>query len=215
MNMEHPDRRCRLFAMGRRRSQAMFMACVLATAMLGCASTNNALKSWQQSVTRYIGEAGHGDPSVLRDLHDAEPINTSRSALTSIGTPGAVPNAQGLFVGVQTIGDQTWYIFVVGVSRDGGSGSALQDLRVVAMSPQGQDLQWRIGPADDHRLATYNQGLSRTWRRAFPAPTDDFHLEPQGDGVRVTEVRSGVTFTLALTSDSPTRLPIPRLHPSD
>lgn len=177
----------------------------LSVILLGGCSAGDPIKAWKRDVARYVTTEGEGDPSVLRELHAAQPRNSARTALTSFGNADGGGTSEraagGVLLGMATATNRQWYVFVVGVWRPNHQGrSAIEDLRLIAFAVDGDRIHWREEPANAKRVTTYARGLRKTWSKPFPAPEDDFDFHFEGGVVTVTEKRSGVQFRLALAS---------------
>ena len=67
------------------------------------------------------------------------------------------------------------YLFIVGiVQREGYRPLALVDIRLVALSLQGGNVQWTVGDGDAQALQRYRARLDASAPLRFPADADRF-----------------------------------------
>ena len=177
----------------------------------GCAARRDPFRQWQNGVSRYVFNEGRGDLSVLRQLHDAEPPDALRPDVRTVGVlntrsslSSSTDDVQAAFVGIRTVADKTWHLFVAAHIRSQSDGHpVVDDIRVIGAASAQQDLLWRTSESDPSSVAAYLRNMPVTFRRPFPAASDSFVLSDVPGGVQVKEERSGAVFRLALTDPPP------------
>jgi hypothetical protein len=183
-------------------------ACIALVSVVvsGCAMHADPYRAWQDGVSHYVSNEGQGDLAVLRHIHDAKPQDSLRPAQRTIGilgTHSSSDDVQAVLVGTKTIDEQTWLIFAAADLRQQAKGGLeVKDVRLIAVSENGEDLDWRTGPSDPDSVRQYLKNCPSTLRRPFPAETDVFSLGDLPNGAKVKEVRSGAEFTIEL-KDAP------------
>lgn len=185
--------------------------------VLSCTSPD-PLAAWRDRVTTYIGEQGRGDPSILRELVDANARSAHRPARLCIGALGGtdirLPRSKdtlGVLVGQHETENRKWYVFLVGIMvHRGEERVAIRDLRAAAFTWDNGRLYWRIGAHEPQTMDRYlrarieESGLSRRRARAamsFPGLFDVFRLEGNESEVGIRETRSGATWRLSLSAN--------------
>jgi hypothetical protein len=165
--------------------------------------------AWEEQLRRYIDRQGHGDPAVLsqtRVLHSRDVLRPARITFDALDLESEAPgrdgwDVQGVLIGKQASAGTDWYIFLVGIIRRGGYRPLdIDDIRVVGFSLRGGRASWQISAADPSAVQRYRDSLERAAAIRFPGDTDRFSLEVSGDRMSVTEVRSGVAWSLGLIS---------------
>jgi hypothetical protein len=208
------------------RRQALLLLCVLAgcavraprpdvvepQADLPEATVKRLISAWEQELTRYISREGGGDPAALSRTQALHSRDVPRPARITFGVLDVEPNVpnrdgwdvQGLLVGKQTSDMRNWYVFVVGiVTRGGYRPSSIQDIRLVAFSAQGRELNWEVSPADARAVRRYRDTFLGPGTVRFPGDTDKFSMNAVRERLWVEEVQSGATWALVLkTNDS-------------
>ncbi len=182
----------------------------------GCAGGGAVtLADWRHSVERYVAEAGHGDPTALREVTWPE----SRRTFSAIGTddPKISQDAQGLLLAYRQINGRPWFIFIVGIVDK----QVVQDIRLTALDMQGGKTVWRTGDANAAALQAYRAYNERLWKQRFPGRTaapaqyttfpqeaDAFTIQVEGGQVIAVHPPSGARWELAVDS-SATKHPKP------
>jgi hypothetical protein len=165
---------------------------------------------WEAQLDRYISQEGAGDPAVLlqtRALHSRDVLRPARITFDALDVDAGVPSrdgwdVEGLLIGKQS-GTHHWYVFLVGiVSRGGYRPSAIQDIRLVALSARGGRLSWAMSPPDRDAVQRYWATFRGSAVIRFPGETDEFILNLDEDRAWVQEVRSGATWSLPRSADS-------------
>lgn len=184
---------------------------------LSCASPD-PLAAWRDRVTTYIGDQGRGDPSILRELADANARSAHRPARHCIGALGGtdvrLPRSKdilGVLVGQHETEDRKWYVFLVGTMiHRGEERVTIRDVRAAAFAWENGKLLWRVGAHEPQTLDRYlrariaESGMSRRRARAalsFPGLFDDFRLEGEGRDIAIRETGSGASWRLSLAPD--------------
>jgi hypothetical protein len=143
------------------------------------------ISEWQRQLADYIDSAGGGDPAVLARLPNLRATGTLRPARISFGALDLDASAaerdgfdlQGLLLGPLPDAGTAPYVFVVGiVQRQGYQPVAIADIRMVAMTPHGRQLEWTVGDTDPQALARYRAALDPSAPLRFPADKDRFEL---------------------------------------
>ncbi len=171
----------------------------------GCMPTD-PITLWQDRLARYIEHEGNGDPVVLRDQPDLHSPRRDRpSQITFAASPSSRRDVRGLLVGVRSVGTEPWYFFLVGITRHRGKVfSRTEDVRLVAFTPAGDKLRWRVSPPHDASLQQYRSGridaagAGASPYTGFPSPLDIYHLALSEGVATVTEQRSGAKWRLRL-----------------
>ncbi len=181
----------------------------LSLALTGCAS-RAPLAAWQDALSAYIADEGHGDPMVIRNLPDLRSPHRSRPGQIVFGEIDAGNrDVQGVFVGHRPSAGATWFFFVVGVMQHKTDGyTQLEDLRLVALTPQGKQLGWRLSQRDPRLPEMYATSRTTTGLlhrgqvrgAAFPHVQDSYELTVTGQYARVRERRSGTGWELNLAA---------------
>lgn len=181
----------------------------ISLALTGCAS-RAPLAAWQDALSAYIAEEGHGDPMVIRNLPDLRSPHRARPGQIVFGEIDAGNrDVQGVFVGHRPSAGATWFFFVVGVMQHKTDGyTQLEDLRLVALTPQGKQLGWRLSQRDPRLPEMYatsrtTSGLLHRGQvrgAAFPHVQDYYELTVTGQYARVHERRSGTSWELNLAA---------------
>lgn len=180
----------------------------------GCAS-RPPLAAWQDALSAHIAREGHGDPMVIRDLPDMRSPHRMRPGQIVFGEIAIggdkERDVQGIFVGHRPVDGSTWFFFVVGVmERKSGGYTQLEDVRLVAFTPQRGQLNWRISERDPRIADVYVTSRTVTGLlhrgqvpgAAFPHVQDTYDLTVNGPMAKVRERRSGAQWELNL--DPPT-----------
>src|SRR5689334_21796608 len=143
-------------------------------------TAQHVLTAWQQELTRYITREGSVDPALLaqtRVSRSRDVLRPARIVFGVLDVDASAPgrdgfDVQGMLVGKQLSGAQTWYVFVVGiVERVGYRPSSIQDMRLIAFSAPGSKLTWSVGPGDPESVKRYLHTFSTPPIR-FPGDTD-------------------------------------------
>jgi hypothetical protein len=172
-------------------------------------TAQHVLTAWQQELTRYITRDGSVDPALLaqtRVLRSRDALRPARIVFGVLDVDASAPgrdgwDVQGMLIGKQVTGAQTWYVFVVGiVERAGYRPSSIQDMRLIAFSAPGSKLAWNVGPGDQQAVKRYLQTFSTPPIR-FPGDTDRFTMDLSGNVVSVLEAQSGARWQLQLSAD--------------
>ncbi len=146
--------------------------------------------AWQRQLLDYIERAGGGDPAVLAHLPAQRASGTLRPARIIFSALDIDASAeerdgfdvQGLLLGAlndarRASGEP--YLFIVGiVQREGYRPLALVDIRLVALSLQGGNVQWTVGDGDAQALQRYRAQLDASAPLRFPADADRFERAP-------------------------------------
>ena len=182
----------------------------LLPAILACASSGCArqvsLSSWQKSVEQYVRDQGSGDPASLRDVT----LPDSRRGFASIGDPNPEDSSDvyGVLLGHREMVGRHWFIYLVGHVRD----LAVVDIRIAAVSFNGDRPSWRIGAVDAEQVAVYcafhQDEFTRRFeplpppqlRSSFPQPDDVFEMLVDSPAIVVTHQQSGATWRLDMPS---------------
>jgi len=180
----------------------------------GC-SSQAPLAAWQDALSAHIAREGHGDPMVIRDLPDLRSPHRARPGQIIFGEIGISGDrerdVQGVFIGHRQVAGATWFFWVVGVmQRKSGGHTDLEDLRLLAFSPQRGQLRWRLSHRDPRTAEAYvfsraaggllHRGQVRG--AAFPNIQDAYDLTLTGPVARVRERRSGAHWELNLSAPS-------------
>ena len=184
------------------------------------AKVKELISIWQEQVRQYIARQGDGDPAVLsqtRALHSREILRPGRITFGALDTESDLPgrngwDMQGVLIGKQAGGSDTWYVFVVGiVRRDDYRPREVQDIRMVALRAEGRTLSWETSTADPQSVQRYRDAFAGADPVRFPNDTDRFSMTVSGDHVRVQEAQSGADWSLRLSSnpDGQNTLPAP------
>ena len=196
-----------------RHCAALIGAALLAMASAGCAP-RKPLDAWRTSVEHYITERGGGDPAALRELtalrspHAPRPARIEVGEVNVPGTGGRMRDVQAVLAGVVTVGEHTWYLFVVGVVElDQGSARRVSDVRVAGLCVENGAMRWRFGPRDRYALRHYLATRRDTsfGARSFPGVTDAFTVEVGRRLVMVNEQTSGSTWVVDLDDEESPR----------
>lgn len=195
-------------AWGRRATVAWFVWALFLAA--GCTSVD-PITLWQDQLAGYIEHEGNGDPAVLRkqpDLHS--PRRARPLQITFAAPPANGRDARGVLVGVRNVGGESWYVFLVGVTRRSSNAfSRTEDVRVAAFALVGQKLKWRVSSPQEASLRQYRSGRIDAARSGaptqvgFPSPLDAFQLVISERVAIVTDPRSGARWRLPLPSGGP------------
>ena len=179
--------------------------------MPGCV-TQKPLAAWQDAVMSYVHDAGNGDPHVLRDTVDLRPRNGARPArirFTRLDIPvaGFPPfqtrvDAEGELVGVHQRGDETWYVFVVGViQRTPRPPAGIRGIHVCGYRVHDLKSTWVPGSADEDATARYLNATgpeARDPSAIFPGSLDVFDFKADGRSILVEERSSKARWILTL-----------------
>ena len=171
----------------------------------GCTPTD-PITFWQDRLARYIEHQGNGDPTLLRDQPDLHsPRRYRPSQITFAASPSSRYDVRGVLVGVRNVGTEPWYFFLVGTTRHSGNAfSPTEDVRLIAFTPAGDKLRWRVSPPHDAPLQQYRSGrigaarAGASAQTGFPSPLDIYHLAISESVATVTEQRSGAKWRLRL-----------------
>lgn len=197
-----------------RRIAASFL--VALTAAVGGCAARAPIRAWQDALTQYVDRQGGGDPTILRetvDLHSRRGLRPGRVTFSATGLPvgGASWRQQdvhGVLVDVVRDGERTWFIFLVGVLRDGsGAVSQLADVRAVALRVEPGTQHWRVGSPNEVALRQYK---ARSAARGstdgshicpvrFPGNVDVFEASAAAGFVTITEANSGAAWSVRLS----------------
>jgi hypothetical protein len=186
------------------------------SALVGC-SAQKPLGQWQSAMEKHVQAEGAGDPAVLRENVYARArtavrpnqIKFARLDIAASGLPLLSPrwDAHGLLVGVATVRNRPWYVFVVGlIQRHPASAAGLDDLRLAAYTPDDRRGRWAVAAEDADAMAVYltaGESPASDQGKVFPAAWDVFDLEVRGDLIAVRERRSGARWTLSLNDGRP------------
>jgi hypothetical protein len=200
---------------GDRRIQLFLHAGIV----LACGACQSArpIEAWQQRLTDYTMNEGHGDINVLRESAELRSPDSPRPAqirfdqtdLSKSGLPpfGDRVDVNGVMVGQGPDTENPVYYFLVGVVSRPASGGAskLEDIRLVACSLREGKHTWKTSGSQPEALRRYvgpdagraNHSPGRV-SQIFPRDNDDFRLDVQGGVARATETRSGASWQLPL-----------------
>jgi hypothetical protein len=168
-------------------------------------TAHRLISVWEQQLSQYIGVEGGGDPAVLaraRILHSRDVRRPARITFDVLDVDAAIPSrdgwdVEGVLIGKQSTGSGNWYVFLVGiVSRSGYRPTSIQDIRLVALSMQGDKFSWIVSPQDAQAVQRYGDTFRGSMAGRFPAETDEFVLHVETDRLRVEEARSGASWSL-------------------
>jgi hypothetical protein len=172
-------------------------------------SARHVLSAWQKELTRYITREGSVDPALLAQIRGArsrEILRPARIVFGVLDVDASVPgrdgwDVQGMLIGKQTSGVQTWYVFVVSiVERTGYRPSSIQDMRVMAFSALGSKLAWSVGPGNPQAVRRYLETFGTPPIR-FPGDSDRFTMDLTGNVVSVLEAQSGARWEMQIRAD--------------
>ncbi len=171
----------------------------------GCTSSSASIPQWQQSVSRHVREEAHGDPMILRDVT----LPDSRPGFALIGhhDAGLSTDANGVLLGHEQVGGQTWFVYLVGLVEK----QSVSDIRLAALAAEGGKTKWKRGPASKQSLQAYRaHGLTQARERfpdrrkppprytGFPRPDDVFKLTNESGKLTATHEASGARWELVL-----------------
>ncbi len=195
---------------------AKVLAAALPFLMGGCA-TRSPMEAWQQQVSDYVSEQGHGDPNVLRNLADARCRGSERPGRLFIGELGVLTvqpsgatatfDVHGVVLGHQKVRSQNWFVFLVGVVRQGSlEPPIIEAVHVAAMSVDGEQHHWRVSEADAAMTRKYavrtangkDSTVPPPAQRVFPLPSDRYRLLVNGDVLHVHEDESASHWSCSL-----------------
>ena len=178
----------------------------LASVGTGCAPSLSqpvGVREWQAAVEEHVRTQGGGNPTVLRDVT----IEGGRKGFAILGEPMAKEStdAVGLLLGHKPVGGRPAFVYLLGIVQE----NVVTEMRLAALSVQGQQFQWQMGNPDPAALQAYRNYRQQQWRaraggaaevpRAytrFPGEDDQFELTVEGNGVRARHVQSGATWVL-------------------
>ena len=164
---------------------------------------------WQRRLADYIQQEGGGDPAVLARLPALRATGTLRPARITFGVLDVDASAaerdgfdvQGLLLRALPDAGAAPYVFVVGiVQREGYRPAALVDVRLVALAPQGEQLQWTVGDGDRQALMRYRARLDPAAPLRFPADKDRFEPVTCAGGICAEEQLSSARWSLFATT---------------
>ena len=173
-------------------------------------TTHRLISVWESQLTRYISAEGGGDPAILaqaRVLHSRDSPRPARITFDALDVDAAIPgrdgwDVEGVLIGKQSTGTRNWYVFLVGVvSRSGYRPASIQDIRLVAMSPQGAKFSWVVSPPETQAVQRYGDTFRDSMAGRFPAETDEFVMHADAGRLWVEEVRSGASWSLQQGAD--------------
>jgi len=187
---------------------------LLMAGLAGCAPKDPFI-AWQEGVTRYVENQGHGSISVLRDTTDLRSPRSHRPAQITIGELDVPVAGSGLFIetrdvrgvllGVRRVGTRNWFFFLVGVIHRQGEHPRIEDIRLAGLSAEGSGLRWSLAEADPAPLGRYLSSLTGNetphpaqHHLLFPMFDDVFRLDVAGSIVTATETRSGACWKLVI-----------------
>lgn len=177
------------------------LACLalFAAAFVGCASPQG-VEAWQDSAETYVVEQANYDLNALADAQRRD----GHRLFTQIGDddPTTGRDTVGVFVGRRDIEGQPWLIFLVGEVEQ----RALESARLVAVTQEGPELAWAVGPTDENATQQYRRHRrvragDRSAYTGWPYEGDSFYLRANSPDVRVTERNSAATWRLDLRRD--------------
>jgi hypothetical protein len=164
------------------------------------------MAEWRRSVQRHSSQESHGDLSFLRQ----SPIgDDSRPVFSMIGadSPDSSTDVTGVLLARRTIAGRDWLLFLVGSVKR----RQVENIRIALRSDDDQKIKWIMGPSDRQALAAYLRHRENTWKdlhpertvppldaMSFPAESDVFKFEQDGNAVTVLEVTSGAQWTLTV-----------------
>lgn len=190
----------------------LLLVCLFSFALSGCATEPAdppTLSTWQQNLQQYVWDHANGDPTVLADMS----WDDVHKGFSIIGDP--LPDRStdeiGLLLAHRVVDSKPWFLFLLGTVRQ----QNLEDLRLVALSVDGNDFHWSVGPENDTSLSLY-----RVWSEAdrertgpqdppappFPRLNETFGVTVRGDAFAVRHQESGANWELHPTV-SPTTGP--------
>lgn len=172
----------------------------------GCAPSLTqpvGVREWQAAVEEHVRTQGGGNPTILRD----QTIEGGRRGFAILGEPMAKEStdAVGLLLGHKPVGGRPSFIYMLGIVKE----NVVTEMRLAALSVQGQRFQWQVGNPDPGALQAYRNYRQQQWRaragstaevpRAytrFPGEGDQFEVTADGNGVRAKHVQSGAAWVL-------------------
>jgi hypothetical protein len=172
----------------------------------GC-SSSRPIPAFEDHLEKYVNTYGHGDLNVLREL----PPDSVRK---QFGVVDDTLDVQGVLLGAKNVDSRTWYIYLVGVTRD----RDLQDLRLMAVARQDDvkkthdEYDWCVGSEDKINTNRYRADRLKLWRTNqpvpppddkqfgmnFPAPDDVFKLTVTDQTATVIHEHSGAQWHVLL-----------------
>ena len=180
--------------------------CVLGLALLLGACAQSPIGTWQGEVERFTLERGNGDLNALRmasDDGDRFDFVDRRARLLEM-FPSNRRDVHALVLGMHTLGDAPWQVFIVGVVRYSGTlarfplgNPRVEDIRLAAVQNDGNGFRWRMGEGDKVQLARY-VGAQEGKDSTFPSAQDRWKVRFDGPAVRVVDERSGAAWSLSL-----------------
>lgn len=185
-------------------------ALTLALLIGGCAAHQEqaSIESWQKSLEEYVWKECNGDPGGLRDVT----LDSSRKGFALLGEldPTKAVDAHGLLLGHRQIGGRNWFIYLVALV----SNYTTQEIRLAAVSSDGQHLAWAMGTPDEAATAAYQRFKTDAWQKLYahhPVPPpgyrgfaddeDAFDLTITGQSLTARHLPSSAQWTLTLPPD--------------
>mgnify|MGYP003578559682 FL=1 len=181
----------------------LLLFAAVSAAFTGC-SASRPYDLWEQRMNEYVATYGNGDIMCLRttDPETARPIFGAEKGATLV---------QGVLVGCEDTGQHTWWVYIVGASKD----QTLREVRLMAVAPGDDGLIFATSEDESQSTMQYldhRRNLWKSYRTAepedasfmglFPGQGDAFSLSMSGDVATITEANSGACWSAALT-DAP------------
>lgn len=172
----------------------------------GCATTESeavSLRTWQQSVERYVWEQGNGDPVVLRDM-SWDDVHKG-FALMSDALPDRSTDAVGLLLAHRAIEGRFYFIFLFGLMGE----QAVRDVRAVALNVERGEFHWAVGPPRPDATAAYRRigGRAESPVTRFPSQSDAFRVVVTGARVSIVHEQSAATWDVNVPQQTLDRSP--------
>ena len=215
------------------RGTGALLLLAFAALLTGC-NSGDPINRWQGLVRNYIEEEHNGDINGLRHYGDPMAQRTFSMMGASEGGIGLVAperaDTTGVLLGRETVGENDWHIFLVGVNRYRGSfawlpldDSTVEDIRLAAFHLDSHDhFVWRISEPDDTQHAKYITVQHKQWverfaghdaiagdaRTIFPWEGDRFEVEVNrtDEIITVHERTSSASWTLHLIPEHERKL---------
>ncbi|MCI0363051.1 MAG: hypothetical protein L0Y44_00605 [Phycisphaerales bacterium] len=164
------------------------------------------MAEWRRGVQRHSSQESHGDLSFLRESSIGDP---SRPVFSMIGgdSPDGSTDVTGVLLSRRTIAGRDWLVFLVGSVKR----RRVEDIRIALRSDDDQKIKWIMGPSDREALASYIRQKENTWKdlhpertgppldaMSFPAESDVFKIEQQGNTITIREVTSSAHWNLTV-----------------
>ncbi|MFW6060693.1 MAG: hypothetical protein ACODAQ_10965 [Phycisphaeraceae bacterium] len=195
-------------------------ACVLLTAC----SPPEPTAAWRHNLERYVNHHGAGNPAALTALHGHDTRHTFSSLGPERGLVGPTrTDTHGILVGHHRIGDELWFVYLLGIVEDQGGvvdvnfdRPVVREIRPVAFRRATDGFHWATGKADNAATERYLAHQRQRWQRShpdrdpedmphtrFPRPYDRFELEDNGHRVTIRHADTGARWSLRLRDREP------------